>query len=187
MLGLDVDTLADLKDADEKCGYAALREKYLQFPPPGHQPAKVYKAGKNINCALFDLAYEALLQKNPCFNIYSINEQCPLLWDVLGFPTALTYLPSGATIYFDRTDVKKAIHAPESVDWSICGEHEVFVSKAPGTEPGYHDPAPDPIQHVLPQVIEATNRVLVSNGDLDMVRFQHLEPFLRHRRLRDHS
>jgi carboxypeptidase D len=27
----------------------------------------------------------------------------------------------------------------------------------------------NPIEHVLPQVIEATNRVLVSNGDYDMI------------------
>lgn len=29
-----------------------------------------------------------------------------------------------------------------------------------------HDDAPDPIQSILPQVIEATNRVLIGNGDL---------------------
>ena len=31
------------------------------------------------------------------------------------------------------------------------------------------DTSPDPIQKVLPQVIESTNRVLVGNGNLDMV------------------
>lgn len=31
------------------------------------------------------------------------------------------------------------------------------------------DTSADPIQHVLPQVIEATNRVLIGNGDYDMI------------------
>ena len=32
-----------------------------------------------------------------------------------------------------------------------------------------HDTSPDPIQHVLPKVIEHNNRVLVSNGDVDFM------------------
>jgi carboxypeptidase D len=81
----------------------------------------------------------------------------------------LSCLPQ--TAYFNRTDVKKALHAPLDVSWSECGEHEVFVGKfhhGVGAGPeGENDRSADPIQHVLPQVIEATNRVIVSNADWD--------------------
>lgn len=56
------------------------------------------------------------------------------------------------------------------VNWMTCGEHAVFGSyksgKGAGPE-GENDRSPDPIQGVLPQVIEATNRVIVSNADWD--------------------
>ena len=170
MLNLNASFMQQLESADQKCGFASLREKYLQFPPPGHQPAETYESFNKIpnECYIFDNAYGELLTINPCFDIYEINQECPLLWDVLGFPTGLTYLPEGATLYFNRTDVKTAMNAPLDVDWSVCGEHQVFKGKGPGPQ-GEHDEAPDPIQHVLPQVIEATNRVLVANGDLDMI------------------
>ena len=89
---------------------------------------------------------------------------CPLLWDILDFPTELVYAAPGAPqVYFNRTDVKTAIHAPQSHDWSAC-QTGVFTGGDSGPE-GEGDTSLDPIQKVLPQVIEATNRVLVSNGD----------------------
>lgn len=63
-------------------------------------------------------------------------------------------------LYFDRADVKAAMHAPADVNWQECSAINVFNGS---------DNSLDPIQHVLPQVIEATNRVLVSNADLDFV------------------
>jgi hypothetical protein len=44
----------------------------------------------------------------------------------------------------------------------------VFIGGDGGPE-SEGDLAADPIQKVLPQVIEGTNRVLVGNGDLDMI------------------
>lgn len=52
------------------------------------------------------------------------------------------------------------MHAPQNVEWSECSG-PVFVDD--------DDTSLDPIQKVLPQVIEATNRVLVANGQLDLV------------------
>lgn len=60
-----------------------------------------------------------------------------------------------------------AMHAPLDVDWMECSAASVFVGD--GGPQGEGDTAPDPIQHVLPQVIEATNRVLIGNGDFDMI------------------
>ena len=100
----------------------------------------------------------AALDINPCFDIYEVNQQCPLLWDVLGFPTELEYLPAGGQIYFNRSDVKAAMHAPD-VNWEICSSKRVL-------RPDY---SPMSIEHVIPQVIEATNRFLISSGDFDMI------------------
>ena len=65
--------------------------------------------------------------------------------------------------------MKEAIHAPLNVQWYECTYHNVFV---PYEEAEYvlgQDKSPDSIQGALPQVIEATNRVLISNGDWDFL------------------
>ena len=90
---------------------------------------------------------------------------CPLLWDVLGLPGSLDYIPDGfETVYFNRSDVKAALHAPDSVDWAECAVDAVFTAGDAGPESS-GDLSADPIQSVLPKVIEKTNRVLVANGD----------------------
>ena len=87
---------------------------------------------------------------------------CPLPWDVLGMPTQLNYAPGG--VYFNRSEVKAAIHAPHHIEWAGCAASPVFVGGEGGPQSN-GDLSVDPIQKVLPRVIEATNRVLVSNGD----------------------
>lgn len=167
--------LAKIESLDKSCGYADLREKYLTFPPSGIQPAVFFNFTSEADCDVFDMIDNAALTINPCFDIYEVNQQCPLLWDVLSFPTQIFYTPDGATTYFNRSDVKAAIHAPDYVDWAVCAANPVFIGGP--EEDGYYTGGPegegdlsaDPIQHVLPQVIEATNRVLVSNGDFDMI------------------
>lgn len=77
------------------------------------------------------------------------------------------YQAEGSTVYFNRTDVKEALHADVSVSWAEC-KGPVFLGGDGGPE-SEGDLSADPIQKVLPQVIEATNRVLVSNGDYDMI------------------
>ena len=83
-------------------------------------------------------------------NDYHIIDQCPVL-------SNLNYHYFG--LYFNRKEVKQAIHAPLDVRWQECQPGVGFVN--------YNDQSPDPIQGVLPQVIEATNRVLITNGDWD--------------------
>ena len=82
--------------------------------------------------------------------------------DPLGFPTDLAYsYPGLVPLYFDRADVKAAMHAPANIVWQEYSNGSVFFNSI--------DNSLDPIQYVLPQVIEATNRVLVSNANLDFV------------------
>jgi carboxypeptidase D len=78
------------------------------------------------------------------------------------------YIPPGIPVYFNRTDVKKAIHAPD-ISWSLCANNPVIIGPNGPDDDHQNDTSLDPIQHVLPQVIEHTNRVLVANGDLDFI------------------
>jgi carboxypeptidase D len=75
---------------------------------------------------------------------------------------------SGNSPYFNRADVKKALHAPSTAQWVECSNGAVFTGGFGGPEQE-GDYSLDPIQHVLPQVVEATNRVLIANGDYDMI------------------
>ena len=52
------------------------------------------------------------------------------------------------------------MHAPLNVTWHVCNE-PVFHT------PSWRDTSPYVNLGVLPQVIEATNRVLISNGEWD--------------------
>ena len=159
--------MAELEKLHESCGYAEFIDKYLTFPPPELQPPKFFNYTTDAKCDLFDLVYNEAFSVNPCFDLYEVNTVCPLLWDVLGFPGSLDYMPAGATVYFDRADVKKALHAPD-VTWLECSAKPVFTGGSAGPEQE-GDTSANPIEHVLPQVIEATNRVLISNGNYDMV------------------
>jgi carboxypeptidase D len=115
------------------------------------------------------MTFSAALAVNPCFNIYHITDTCPLLPDVLGFPGSLEYVTPDLGVYFDRADVKAALHAP-NIEWYECSVSNVFVGTGTGPDDNFEqDTSPDPIQSVLPKVIEHTNRVLISHGDLDMV------------------
>ncbi|CAK7220378.1 hypothetical protein SEUCBS140593_004215 [Sporothrix eucalyptigena] len=158
--------VADIHSRDSSCGYTDYLNKYLVYPPAGQQPNVI--AGQNPNgttkpdCAAlyFDIV-SAALQVNPCWDIYQVATTCPLLWDILGFPGTIEYSPAGANIYFERQDVKKAIHAPLNVTWSECSNGNVFVD-------GNDNSLPSSI-HALPNVIDHTKNVIIGHGALDFV------------------
>lgn len=60
-----------------------------------------------------------------------------------------------------------ALHAPVNNSWVLCAFDYVYLGDPSPEDMG--DISADPIQKVLPKVIEATNRVLVSNGDDDFI------------------
>ncbi len=80
-------------------------------------------------------------------------------------PGSIPYLPNGTQVYFDREDVKKAIHAPLDVTWNECSEIDVFV-RTPGRK---LDPSLPPTMTVLGGVIDRTQNVIIGHGALDMV------------------
>lgn len=160
---------ADIKGREQECGYADWIAKYLVFPPRGPIPLPLPGTHENGTtrdecAAIFMDIFNAITLINPCFDIYQIATTCPLLWDVLGFPGSMNYLPEGGTVYFDRDDVKTAIHAPKNITWSECGDNgngPVFVN---GTDTSL----PSALS-VLPGVIDRTQNVIIGHGALDMI------------------
>ncbi|KAF2434694.1 carboxypeptidase S3, penicillopeptidase S3, CPD-S3 [Tothia fuscella] len=153
----EADLLQDLEKIHASCGYKAHLDKYLTFPPPGHQP----KLGRTTtSCNPFQRIQYELRNTNKCFNVYEISQRCPKPTDVM----------KGRIPYFNRADVKSALHAPPNAQWSMCSNGKRVFTAPRGTGPEREgDLSADPIEKVLPQVIKATNRVLVSNGDYDMI------------------
>ena len=152
-------------------------DDYLQFPPPYNQ-RQVSASEPSDNCSTWGKFHDAAITINPCFNLYHITDGCPLLEDHVG-----AEYPFRPQAYFNRTDVKMALHAPLEKpagywffrdSWFECSYVAIFRGgydrKGYGAGPeGNNDRSPDPIQGVLPQVIEATNRVLISHGDWDAI------------------
>ena len=63
-------------------------------------------------------------------------------------------------IYFDREDVKKAIHAPVNQTWVECSNINVFPNGDASLPPAFT---------VLPDVIEKSNRSVVIHGLADYI------------------
>ena len=65
-------------------------------------------------------------------------------------------------VYFNRTDVKAAIHAPQTVNWEVCSFQNPVVF--PGG-----DASLPPAFSVLPNVIEKSSRSVIVHGLADFL------------------
>jgi carboxypeptidase D len=83
------------------------------------------------------------------------------LWDVLGLPNQFPQVQE-SPVYFDREDVKKAIHAPVNVSWTLLSKDPVFPNG---------DASPPSSYTVLPNVIEKSKRTVIVHGlaDFDLI------------------
>lgn len=158
LFSLNASFTADIHKRAETCGYASFLNDYLVYPPKGPLPNP--PSADADGCDLWGDIFNAVSLVNPCFDIYQIATTCPLLWDVMGFPGSFDYLPTGAEVYFNRTDVQKAINAPTK-NWVECAPTDVFVN---GT-----DNSPPSGLSVLPRVIEGLNRTIIAHGELDYI------------------
>ncbi|KAH9963660.1 Alpha/Beta hydrolase protein [Russula compacta] len=153
--------LAYIDDLANRCNYDSYLEKYLTYPPP---PAPFPLPGTSTvadpGCDAWTAIFEAVLLLNPAFNVYRIFDMPPILWDVLGFPGSAPQIQV-SPVYFNRPDVKAAIHAPENVQWTECATESVFV--APG------DTSPLPSWGVLPKLIDRGTRTVIATGLADFV------------------
>ncbi|KAF2718767.1 alpha/beta-hydrolase [Polychaeton citri CBS 116435] len=146
-----------LHDRWTSCGYEAFYNQAMTFPPNGTLPTPPSSSQTNNSCELWNDIANAALLVNPCWDIYQIATTCPVLWDVLGFPGSFEYLPDGATIYFNRTDVQKAINAPVG-PWSECSNGVLDTDNSP----------PSGLS-ILPRVIEKNKKTIIGHGNLDFI------------------
>ncbi len=147
--------LSYLDQQNTNCGYANYTQKYALYPPSGPLPTPI---SNTYDCDLWNAIFSAALIINPAFNIYRITDTPPILWDVLGFPGSFPNQQS--PIYFARSDVQAAIHAP-NIDWIECTNNNVFVN-------GF-DQSPPPVYSILPSVIEKSQRTIIVHGQHDFV------------------
>jgi carboxypeptidase D len=151
--------MAELDAQAVKCNYTGYMDKFVTYPPKGLLPLPGKSTFADKGCDLWDTIFNAALIINPAFNIYRIFDTYPILWDVLGFPGSF---PQEQTpLYFNRTDVKKAIHAPLDVNWEECSEIDVFLHG--------NDESLPPAFTVLPSVIEKNNRTVIVHGLADFI------------------
>ncbi|KAI0055876.1 alpha/beta-hydrolase [Artomyces pyxidatus] len=152
--------LASLNARAQSCNYANYLTTHLTYPPP---PAPFALPGQSVEfdpgCDVWNDIVGAALLLNPAFNIYRIFDMPPILWDVLGFPG--TFPQTQSPIYFNRADVKAAIHAPSSAQWTECNS-DVFAGSA-------GDTSPLATFDVLPRVIEKSARTVIVAGMADFV------------------
>ncbi|KAH9917770.1 Alpha/Beta hydrolase protein [Fomitopsis serialis] len=154
------ETFMDTLDAQAAaCNYADYTDKYLAYPPTGLLPLPGTSVEADAGCDVWDAIFAAALDVNPAFNIYRIFDTWPILWDVLGFPGSFPQTQL-APLYFDRADVKAAIHAPADVAWAECSDVDVFPDG---------DNSLPPVFSVLPNVIEKSARAVVVHGLADFV------------------
>ena len=137
--------------------YAGYVEKHVTFPPKGLLPLPGKSVEADRGCDVWDLIFDAALLVNPAFNIYRIFDTWPILWDVLGFPGS--FFQTQSPIYFDRPEVKAAIHAP-NVTWSECSDIDVFSRGDRSLPPAFT---------VLPNAIEKSKRAVVVHGLADFI------------------
>ncbi|RMJ08432.1 hypothetical protein CDV36_011958 [Fusarium kuroshium] len=160
-----------LRWTHEHCNYSTYIDHYMKFPPPKEPfpvlPDPYADTSGNYTCDILDYAYNAALDSNPCFNIYHITDMCPHPYAHLGIVNPGDYSPPGAQVYFNRTDVKKALNAPD-VDWFLCTRNNVFGGGDPNSTAV--DTSLGPAQNnVLRRVIEHTNNTIIGGGRLDFL------------------
>lgn len=182
--------IGQIQERADQCGYTQYLETYLTFPPPQEAFPVLpdpYDSPR-YRCDMFDTVYEAVLEVNPCcklnssaimthaviltstssVNIYHISETCPHPWSVLGGVNVGDYIPPGEVVYFNRSDVQKAINAPVGTDWQQCSDINVFGGAK--DSPRLSDTSLGPaIDGVLQRVIEYTNNAIIGSGNLDML------------------
>ena len=158
------------RENDRQCNYTSYYEEYYVFPPKeGPIPVLPDPYNEENGCYQFDYALEAVMEINPCFDLYHITATCPYAYGVLGIVNDGDYSPPGAEVYFNRSDVKAAVNAPADSSWYQCTPKNVFNN---GYENNYTtgDTSLGPAQNgVLQRVVETTNNVIIGGGNLDMI------------------
>ncbi|KAF2200240.1 alpha/beta-hydrolase [Delitschia confertaspora ATCC 74209] len=164
--------MEQMRKRQAECGYTELIDTYFTFPPK-EEPFPVLPdpfgyENETIICDMFDNLYSALIEVNPCFNLYHISETCPHPFSQLGIINSGDYTPPNTQVYFNRTDVQEALHAVVGTNWEQCSSRNVFGNGNDSSYAGDASPGPA-VNGVLQRVIEYTNNTIVGSGNLDMI------------------
>jgi len=149
---------AELQDISDKCGYTDYLDDFVTYPPAGQLPFPVGTNGTfsaTAACRIHSPIQRAIGVLNPVFDVYRVSDTWPNLWSVLGFPRSTQEF-----VYFNRTDVQDAIHAPHIV-WNSCATRSVYL-------PGGDQSIPSTLS-VLPNVIEKSEKVVIVHGLADFI------------------
>ncbi|TDZ40947.1 putative serine carboxypeptidase [Colletotrichum trifolii] len=159
VFALPNDVKKQISDANGKLGLDQYLNKYLSYPPP---PTPWPNVTRDPDHDVIDTFRNSMTIINPCFNGYHVMDQCPVLWDVLGFPS-VAYTPPGATLYFNYPDVRRAIHVPVDYPaWSEC-QGPVFVDNNDDNYNGAEH------ETKFQTLVERTNNVHIGSGLADYV------------------
>jgi carboxypeptidase D len=78
LLYLNETFMDQVRERQQQCNYSSYLDEYFQFPPP----QKAFPvlpdpySTEEGTCDMFDTFYNAILEVNPCFNIYHVTETC---------------------------------------------------------------------------------------------------------------
>ncbi|KAF8505431.1 Alpha/Beta hydrolase protein [Russula emetica] len=150
--------LAHLDSVAARCNYSNYMEKYLRYPPEGPLPLPGALPNGDPDCDIWDEILTAAQLLNPAFDVYHIFDTWPIMSDVL-YPIP-NPPPPDSPVYFNRADVKAAIHAPIDVDWTLCANTDVFPNGDASLPSAFT---------VLPNVIEKSNRSVIAHGLADFL------------------
>ncbi|PPQ62919.1 hypothetical protein CVT24_006159 [Panaeolus cyanescens] len=154
---------AQLQQISDSCGYTDYLGKFVTYPPAGPLPL----VGTNgtftttANCRIHSPIQRAVGVLNPAFDVYRVSDTWPNLWSVLGFPRATQEF-----VYFNRTDVQDAIHAPH-INWNSCANNAVYVN--PATGGSGRDMSIASTLSVLPNVIDKIHAAIVMVDTQDYI------------------
>ncbi|KAF7298105.1 Carboxypeptidase Cpds [Mycena chlorophos] len=149
--------MAQLQAASDACGYTDYLDQFITYPPAGPIPFPVGVPEGSTSASA-----QCRLSLNPVFNIYRVTDTFPNLWSVLGFPRSTQEF-----IYFNRTDVQDAIHAPH-INWEICASKSVYAAGGDKSVASMLTAAGANIS-TLGNVIEKSVRTVVAHGLADMI------------------
>ncbi|KAI0061166.1 alpha/beta-hydrolase [Artomyces pyxidatus] len=156
---------ATLQNVSDSCGFTDYLDDFVTYPPKGQLPFPVGvingTTGVSRECRIHSMIERAVGVLNPAFDVYRVTEAWPIPWSVLGFPRSTQEF-----VYFNRTDVQDAIHAPH-VEWAACANGDVYVNATTGA-PGNDQSIPSTLS-VLPNVIEKSERTVIIHGLADFI------------------
>lgn len=179
LLNLNQTFFDDIRRQHAEAGYTDFFNEWFTFPPKGVFPSANNSA--DFSSRIRSLINDAMILKEPCFDVYHITGYCPKnTWSpnaAAAFPHPLltqfgltddpNLNPGDQGPYLNTTKVRELMHAPPGRDWFSGSPEPVFTNPNNATS---GDGSPRSGLTVLPTVFERSPGIsLVVNGQYDML------------------